>query len=142
MRRVVAGIERLDGDVCKQALTARCPMEFHRNLVCGFLFWRPNTPLVIEAIKHGARSGLPDSSDTTFSRLQIHFGFDAEGHASTGIEDASNVKHKVGSFTAAATQSTNAAIGRQLFGETPTLLGLVFHLSKSQQYVFSTLSPS
>ena len=100
------------------------------------LFWRPNTPLVIEAIKHGARRGLPDSSDTTFSRLQIHFGFDAEGHASTGIEDASNVKRKVGSFKAAATQSTNAAIGRQLFGETPTLLGLVFHLSKSQRYVF------
>ena len=57
----------------------------------------------------GARVvGLPDSADTTFSRLQIHFGFDVDGQPVTAVADESKVKSRVGSFTVAATLSTNA----------------------------------
>lgn len=52
--------------------------------------------------------GLPDSADTTFSRLKIHFGFDADGQPTASVEDDSKVKTHVGVFTVAATLSTNA----------------------------------
>ncbi len=51
--------------------------------------------------------GLPDVADTSFSRLQLHFGFDASGQAVTGVEDASAVAKPVGRFTLAATRSTD-----------------------------------
>ncbi len=52
--------------------------------------------------------GLPDSADTTFSRLKIHFGFDADGQPATSVEDDSKIVSRVGSFTVAATLSTNS----------------------------------
>lgn len=74
-------------------------------------------PLCISACAEFARNikytldvrivGLPDSAETTFSRLQIHFGFDADGLAITSIEGDSPVKSRVGTFTVAATLSTN-----------------------------------
>lgn len=52
--------------------------------------------------------GLPDSADSTFSRLQIHFGFDADGEPIAAVADESKVKSRVGSYTVAATLATNA----------------------------------
>lgn len=48
--------------------------------------------------------GLPDNGDTTFSRLQVHFGFDAKGVPVTAVEDATAITHPVGRFTVAATR--------------------------------------
>jgi hypothetical protein len=52
--------------------------------------------------------GLPDTGDTTFSRLTIHFGFDSDGKALTSIEDESKIANRVGNFVVAATVSTDA----------------------------------
>jgi Peptidase family S41 len=51
--------------------------------------------------------GLPDVADTTFSRLQLHFGFDANGKPITSIEDASVIAKPVGRFTLAATRTSD-----------------------------------
>ncbi len=49
--------------------------------------------------------GSSDTGDSTFSRLQIHFGFDAAGRAIVAIEDSSQIVTSVGTFTVAATLS-------------------------------------
>ena len=67
--------------------------------------------------------GLPDTGDTTFSRLRIHFGFDAAGMPIVRVEDDSNIAIRVGSFTVAATLSTEAN-GKVISGQ-PQLPDLV-----------------
>ncbi len=49
--------------------------------------------------------GLSDTGDSTFSRLQIHFGFDAAGRASIATEDRPHIVTFVGMFIVAATLS-------------------------------------
>lgn len=99
---------------------ATCLTEKHEPLTHGFA-GRVSLivdPLCISACVEFARNvkeqldarivGLPDSADTTFSRLQIHFGFDAEGQPIAAVADVTKVVSRVGSFTVAATRSTNA----------------------------------
>ncbi len=52
--------------------------------------------------------GLPDTGDTTFSRLQLHFGFDKDGMPITGVENTAGIVQPVGRFTVAATRTTDA----------------------------------
>jgi Peptidase family S41 len=72
------------------------------NSACVTFAWNTKDKL-------GARIvGLPDTADTTFSRMEIHFGFAADGAIVTSLEDSANVANTIGSFRIAATRSIDA----------------------------------
>lgn len=74
--------------------------------------------------KTGARIvGLPDTADTAFSRLRLHFGFDKAGMPIVQVEDDSKIAMRVGTFTVAATLSTEAD-GKVISGQ-PQLPDLI-----------------
>ena len=51
---------------CKQPTLAQCPIEFHRNLARGLLFWHPDAPLALEIIRTIYSRHLPSPTSRDF----------------------------------------------------------------------------